>query len=142
MSRELYSPELSHHGIKGQKWGVRRSQATLDRLAGRDAKRKKLESQANQGAKNWYRHPVKMNRQLSARKQLHDMDTQDMVRGKSVVQKSMIKSKRFFQRPAMSITGKQVSRGRSIAENVLVTIGVNMLVGDVNQAFLDRYTKE
>lgn len=27
--------ELYHHGIKGMQWGVRRSQSTLDRLAGR-----------------------------------------------------------------------------------------------------------
>lgn len=27
--------ELYHHGVKGMKWGVRRSQAVLDRLAGR-----------------------------------------------------------------------------------------------------------
>lgn len=30
-----YTPDLYHHGIKGQKWGVRRSKEELDRLAGR-----------------------------------------------------------------------------------------------------------
>lgn len=35
--------ELYHHGIKGQKWGVRRSQKTLDRLAGRINKAKENE---------------------------------------------------------------------------------------------------
>lgn len=30
-----YTPDLYHHGIKGQKWGVRRSKDELDRLAGR-----------------------------------------------------------------------------------------------------------
>lgn len=31
----IYSNELAHHGVKGMKWGVRRSQESLDRLAGR-----------------------------------------------------------------------------------------------------------
>lgn len=33
--------ELLHYGIPGMKWGVRRSQATLDRLAGRTPSKKK-----------------------------------------------------------------------------------------------------
>lgn len=140
MPTSNYSTELYHHGVKGMKWGVRRSQAELDKLAGR--KRDTLESQANQGVTNWYRNPIKMNRQIAARKKLYDMDTKAMVRGENVVKKSMIKSKRFFQRPAMSITGKQVTRGRSIVENTLLTIGTNAVAGDINRAILDRYAKE
>lgn len=49
------SQELQHYGVLGQKWGVRRSQATLDRLAGRN---KKLEKRA-------------ANRQLKADKYLY-----------------------------------------------------------------------
>lgn len=35
ISHRTWNNELEHHGIKGQRWGVRRSQETLDRLAGR-----------------------------------------------------------------------------------------------------------
>lgn len=39
-----YTDELYHHGIKGQRWGVRRPQTTLDRLAGRVNKAKDKET--------------------------------------------------------------------------------------------------
>lgn len=44
--------ELSHYGIKGMKWGVRRSQATLDRLAGRTPSKKRKKSSDRVGSGN------------------------------------------------------------------------------------------
>lgn len=44
--------ELSHYGIKGMKWGVRRSQATLDRLAGRTPSEKRKKSSDRVGSGN------------------------------------------------------------------------------------------
>ena len=41
---------LIHHGVKGMKWGVRRKQDELDRLAGRAYKIETLEN----GDKNWH----------------------------------------------------------------------------------------
>lgn len=34
-----HSKTISHYGVKGMKWGVRRSQAELDRAAGRTPRR-------------------------------------------------------------------------------------------------------
>lgn len=47
------SPALSHYGIKGMKWGVRRSQKELDRLAGRTPRSVKRQNRKKQ------RHAVK-----------------------------------------------------------------------------------
>lgn len=44
MWKYVHTDELYHHGIKGQRWGVRRSQSTLDRLAGRVNKAKEKET--------------------------------------------------------------------------------------------------
>lgn len=38
---------LAHYGVKGMKWGVRRSQDSLDRAAGRPATKKKKKASAN-----------------------------------------------------------------------------------------------
>ena len=39
MWQYIHTDELYHHGIKGQKWGVRRSKAQLARAAGRKSKK-------------------------------------------------------------------------------------------------------
>lgn len=39
---------LAHHGIKGMKWGVRRSQKVLDQLAGRTSKKEDVKKMSDQ----------------------------------------------------------------------------------------------
>lgn len=44
---ELKTAELKHYGVKGMRWGVRRSQAALDRAAGRSKEKKNKKSSSS-----------------------------------------------------------------------------------------------
>ena len=56
-----YTGELQHHGIKGMKWGVRRSQAVLDRAAGRKSSTS-WEKEAKKMTINNLKHPILTNK--------------------------------------------------------------------------------
>lgn len=65
--------ELSHYGVKGMKWGVRRDHAVLDRLAGRKSNpggRNRAERKANKQQRNSDWKNLKKSTTRGERKQL------------------------------------------------------------------------
>lgn len=88
--------EISHHGIKGMKWGIRRSESQLARAHG---------NQADKAVKE-------QRKQVSAaRRHLSDGDLKKAV--ERLQQEKKLKD----------LTNEDVSRGKTIAANILGQIG-------------------
>jgi len=76
---------LIHHGVKGMKWGVRRSQAQLDRAAGRSSdsreasrlKKKPLSSLSNKELKS-------LNERMNLEQNYKRLNPSTVARGKNV----------------------------------------------------------
>lgn len=83
----IYTDELYHHGIKGQKWGVRRSEKQLARARGKDYDAHDDYKKVHDGKKVKYLSDQELkdrNARLSAEKQYENM-TKKTSTGKKVV---------------------------------------------------------
>ncbi|GHU55285.1 hypothetical protein FACS1894132_11180 [Clostridia bacterium] len=100
----MYDNYLTHYGVLGMKWGVRRSQSTLDRLSGREKKLRaeRAEIRSIKGAasnsyirksKDLYLTRGKLN--LQKAKMNNDGTNK-------VLAKSQIKSAKYYKRHGMS----------------------------------------
>lgn len=108
--------ELTHHGIKGMRWGVRRSKAQLARAGGSSAKSSPTTAKkvVGDGEKTDYKPRLKAeelsDRELKARIQRIENE------------------KKYNQ-----LTAKEKSAGRKFVEDVLVNAGKQALTSFVNK---------
>lgn len=87
----IHSDELYHHGIKGQKWGVRRSEAQLRRARGwtktdaqKDSEADKKYDRNNRGTLSNSQLREKIER-LKLEKELRELTAGEVNRGRSAV---------------------------------------------------------
>lgn len=89
--------EIRHHGIKGMKWGIRRSEAQLARERGSGKSDKVVKEQRKQVS--------------AARRHLSDGDLRKAV------------ERLQMEKKLKDLTNEDVSRGKTIASNILGQIG-------------------
>lgn len=99
--------ELQHHGIKGMRWGVRRSEAQLARLRGGSSAKKTAQPAAKQ-------EPEKKAASTPAKKSSGDMTNAEL---KARVERIKL------EKELAQLTAKQKSAGRKFIEDVLVNSG-------------------
>ena len=128
--------ELYHHGIKGQKWGVRRYQNKDGSLTNAGRKRLKKGHASNEGTDSYNKSSTKS----SSTKTVKDMSDDELRQAinrlqleqqyKNLSPKNVSKGKKFVDtvkndvlKPAAIDMGKQVAKS-------LMTKGVNSLIKD------------
>lgn len=86
-----YENDLAHYGIPGMRWGVRRSQATLDRLAGRTPAESKKRSEKRE--KKWAERD-KEREQIKTTKRKTKLEIKEArIKGKAELEKAKIDRK-------------------------------------------------
>lgn len=98
---------LKHHGVKGMKWGVRRSQAALDRAAGRSSS-----SSGKSSTKSSKKSSKK--RPASSSSRLSDQELRRRI--------NRIKMEREYA----SLKKPQLNRGAKLVTDLLATQGKNV----------------
>ena len=95
----LCKNSLTHHGIKGQKWGVRRTAGQLGRVKSKlsgdpeSADRKKISNLKKKNAKSLSnKELIEINKRLQMEKQYKDLTKKEVSKGKKFVADIMVKS--------------------------------------------------
>lgn len=76
----MYTDELYHHGIKGQKWGVRRSQAPSGSLRRRSRRLEKARQKTEQATREYLNDSSKKNAKRLARAVTRQLNREDDLR--------------------------------------------------------------
>lgn len=123
---------LEHYGIKGMKWGVRRDQRTLDRIAGRKtsegSSKKTTNSGKNQTKKAQRRSDVRNRRNLSDRDIRGKIDRLKLERELSKLTAEDLSPIRSKVTQMLSDAGWQVGKNVSVA--VLTVLTRKYLAGE------------
>ena len=119
--------ELQHHGIKGMKWGVRRTDAQLARARGSVGPKTQ---QSKPAAKE---EPSKKATSTPAKKSSGDMTNAEL---KARIERIKL------ERELTQLTAKEKSAGRKFVEDVLVNAGKQALTSFISGKMTDMLNKK
>ena len=115
--------ELKHHGVKGMKWGVRRSQAKLDRIAKKAAKKgwsDDAKSAAEIKTKRLYQMSntelKKLNERTRLEKEYKNLNEQKKMAGEKFVSNLLKESSKEL---AKEYTKKAMRRGMTYVSEIM-----------------------
>lgn len=124
--------DIEHHGVKGMKWGVRRSQASLDRAAGRKPAKKKKERTSRKDRKI-----------AKAKEQRKDRSTKSGRKSASAVRRHLsdndiasLTKRLESEKKLKTLIEQDVSPGRSFAKTVMHDAGKQALTTAARGAML------
>lgn len=130
MGQYNYTNELAHYGILGMKWGVRRSQQQLDRLARRakdqQAKRAEIRSTKGVGSKAYAKTSKKLNL-TRARLDLQKAKNEGDATGKVLAKNRIKDAKSVKKYGAAGRVSSEMKRifGSTLSKRELEAVSVN-----------------
>lgn len=137
---EVGSNELAHHGIKGQKWGVRRYQ---NEDGTRTFLGKRRQKEVYEESEDHVRYRKLKSRDVASLSNKELQEIQTRMNLENSVKNAMYK-------PASSVvTSKLLSIGKNVVNNLITTYaskainaGIKYSFGDYGDSYIDAFRKE